>query len=175
MADPAARTDFEILPLASSHDRRSFSCGEPKLDEFLRNFASQNESKDLTRTYILVEKASPTVVVGFSSARYGQVAFDELPEAARKGLPRYPVPTFHIARFAVASAFQGAGLGELLLLHALRAAQDSAEKAGLFAVEVVAKTEAAKAFYGKYGFKPLLDDTMHLYLSMKVVRSLHLR
>ena len=41
--------------------------------------------------------------------------------------------------------------------------------------EVVAKTAAAAAFYAKYGFKSLTDDTLHLYLSMKVVRRLLLR
>ena len=29
-------------------------------------------------------------------------------------------------------------------------------------------------FYQKYGFEPLTDDPLHLYLSMKVVRKLNL-
>lgn len=41
-------------------------------------------------------------------------------------------------------------------------------------MEVDALTDAARAFYLKYGFVPLQDDPLHLYLSMQVVRKLGL-
>ena len=46
------------------------------------------------------------------------------------------------------------------------------ETLAVYAVEVVAKTEAARAFYEKYGFRSLADDRLHLYISMKTVRKL---
>ena len=43
---------------------------------------------------------------------------------------------------------------------------------GAFAVEVIAKNEAARRFYEKYGFQKLVDDELHLPLSMKTLKKL---
>jgi ribosomal protein S18 acetylase RimI-like enzyme len=40
---------------------------------------------------------------------------------------------------------------------------------GVHAVEVDALDEAAAAFYRKYGFTPLLDDPLHLYLPIATI------
>jgi N-acetylglutamate synthase-like GNAT family acetyltransferase len=45
---------------------------------------------------------------------------------------------------------------------------------GIYAVEVYALNESAKQFYLKYGFTPLEDDPLHLYLPMKKIRKLKL-
>jgi hypothetical protein len=42
------------------------------------------------------------------------------------------------------------------------------------AVEVHAIDDDARGFYLKYGFVPLRDDPIHLYLPMLVVRQLQL-
>jgi hypothetical protein len=41
-------------------------------------------------------------------------------------------------------------------------------------VEVDAKGDAAKAFYLKFGFVPLLDDQRHLFLPVQTIRKLNL-
>ena len=53
-----------------------------------------------------------------------------------------------------------------LLMHALKAALIIADSVGLFGVEVVAKSAAARAFYGRFGFKSLVDDELHLYMPL---------
>ena len=45
------------------------------------------------------------------------------------------------------------------------------DKLGAFAVDVWAPT-TRPAFYLKYGFIPLEDNPLHLYLPMKTVRAL---
>lgn len=42
------------------------------------------------------------------------------------------------------------------------------------AIEVDAIDDAARRFYTKFGFKSLLDDRNHLFLSIKAVRALEL-
>ena len=88
--------------------------------------------------------------------------------------PACRIIRFLLGRLAVDQAQQGMGLGRLLLLDALRRALRMSEGIGLFAVEVVALDEAARAFYEKYGFLSLQDDALHLYLSMKTVRRMNL-
>jgi GNAT superfamily N-acetyltransferase len=69
---------------------------------------------------------------------------------------------------------QGQGLGAFLLVDALRRSQFIAEQIGVRAVEVDAIDEAARRFYVKFGFTPLLDDPKHLFLAMHVIRKLNL-
>jgi ribosomal protein S18 acetylase RimI-like enzyme len=100
------------------------------------------------------------------------VAFGNVPEGVRKGLPRYPIPVGHLGRLAVAGEVQRQGLGAMLLVDALRRIQRISQDLAICGVEVNALDDGAKAFYLKYGFVELLDDHRHLYLPMSVVHAL---
>jgi ribosomal protein S18 acetylase RimI-like enzyme len=167
----AAEPVWEISRIEKQHDRANFDCGSAPLNDYIRRFARQNAENDIGRTYVAV-MAGEKRVVGYYTISAGSVSFQDLPEAERKALPKYPIPTVHIGRLAVDETAQGKGLGETLLMHALQTAARLADEIGIRAVEVVAKDESAKRFYERYGFKSLLDDTLHLYMSTKVIRSL---
>ncbi len=160
-----------IEPISARHDRRRFNCGFPDLDRFLREFARQNEKKGLTRTYVAVREGD-VEVQGFFTVRAGHVEFGDLPPEDRKGLPRHPIPVFHLARLAVARSAQSQRLGEKLLVRALTLAAEVSSDVGMHAVEVLAKDGRARAFYEKYGFHGLPDDRRHMYLPMSTLRSL---
>lgn len=166
-----AASEWSIERVSKIHDRDGFNCGNALLDEFLRQFARQNDAKGISRTYVVVRDGE-TAVKGFYTVRNGHVGFRNLPEAERRKLPRYPVPVVHIARLAVCTDAQGCGLGARLLVNALQLALAVSEKIGVYAVEVVAKDGHARRFYEKYGFRGLPEDDLHLYLSMKVLRQL---
>ena len=85
-----------------------------------------------------------------------------------------PVPVVLLGRLAIDHSKQGAGLGKILLMHALWRAQLVGAHAGVYAVEVHALHEQAARFYVKYGFTPLLDNPNHLYLSLKDIEALGL-
>jgi GNAT superfamily N-acetyltransferase len=158
-----------IERLKSGHERESFDCGEPTLNDYLRRFARQNDDKGLGRTFVAVEPGSAEIQ-GYYALSSGGVRFDLVPV----NLPRYPVPVAHLGRLAVDLKHQGKRIGETLLLDALARAERAAEQLGIHAVEVVAIDDSARAFYLKYGFTPLLDDPRHLYLPMKTIRKLKL-
>lgn len=160
---------YSIEPLKPSHDRADFDCGEPSLDDFLKRFARQNDEKGLSRTYVAVLPGEPKIY-GYYSLSSGAIRFDRVPEK----LPRYPVPVIHLGRLAVDGSAKGQGLGKILLLDALKRAASVSKQLGIYAVEVYALNDAARNFYLKYGFAPLLDDERHLYLTMKAVRKLGL-
>lgn len=163
---------FVVEPLSRAHDRTSFDCGEPALDEFLRRHARQNQERDVSRSYVAVRETGDARVLGFYTLASGSLAAERLPEEARRRLPRYPVPVVHLARLAVDRSARGLGLGEALLFDALRRAARAGEVVGIFAVEVVAKHERAREFYLKYGFLPLTDNHLNLYLPLATVREL---
>ncbi len=50
----------------------------------------------------------------------------------------------------------------------------NADDAGVYAVEVDALHESAAQFYARYGFVPLRDNPLHLYLPMRTTQQLGL-
>ena len=143
------------------------------MNRYLREQAGQNSKQNVSRTYVAALRTEPPTVGGYYTLTLRSVGFRELPKEKR--LPRYPIPLIHLGRLAVSLDFlQGQGLGRRLLLDALYRALRTSEESGGFAVEVYALHEQAAGFYGKYGFVPLDDDPLHLYLGMKAIRTLGL-
>jgi ribosomal protein S18 acetylase RimI-like enzyme len=157
--------------LAKAHERAAFSCGNDALDAFLKTLAGQYERKGVSRTFVAVVPGEKRVV-GYYAAAAGSFTFNSLPPADRKGLPKHPLPTVHLGRLAVDRSCQGRGLGETLLFHFLRKAREIAAGLGVFAVDVWATDDQARAFYLKYGFMPLTDSAFHLYLPLKGVEQM---
>lgn len=155
------------------HDRAAFDCGVAALNDWLATKVGQFEKRDLARTYVLVEDGE-TAIRGYYALSNHTVVYDALPEDQAKGLPHIDMPVVLIGRLAVDASLHGEGLGEFLLLDALRRAEYLATKIGVRAVEVDASNEAAKRFYKRYGFLALRDDPRHMFLPMRVIRKLKL-
>ena len=162
--------EWTIEPFRKDHDRSAFACGKASLDDFLRTRVSQYEKRRLGKTYVAVA-AGEKRVDGYYTLASSAVAFANLPLGASRKLPKHPVPVALLARLAVDQSAQGKGLGEHLLLDALQRALDVSAKLGIHAVEVDAIDDAAAAFYRKYGFVPLLDEPLHLYLPMATIEN----
>lgn len=160
----------DIAPLGRLHDRASFDSGEPALDEFFRRNARQNQDRGISRTYVATVQGEDRVV-GFYTLASGMVSAGVLPEVERRRLPRYPVPAVQLARLAVDRAAHGGGVGKSLLSDALRRSIRAAEVIGIYAIEVHAKHDTAAAFYHRFGFAPLKDDRLHLYLPIHTIRT----
>jgi GNAT superfamily N-acetyltransferase len=163
--------DWLIERLGSDHERADFLCGKPPLDTFLKNLVTQYEKRRLGRTFVACA-AGQRRVAGYYTLATGSFDLSCLPESVQKKLPRHPLPTLHLGRLAVDQSFRGRRLGETLLFHALRACLELSEKVGAYAVDVWAIDEDAAAFYRKYGFLPLLDDPLHLYLLMQTIQAM---
>jgi GNAT superfamily N-acetyltransferase len=160
--------EWRIEPLRASHERGEFSCGKAPLDDFLRLRASQYEKRRLGRTYVALFPGA-TRVAGYYTLAAGAVAVANLPSEAAKRLPKHPVPVILLGRLAVDQKARGQGLGKALLRDALRRSLDLSEQLGLFAVEVLATDADAREFYTKYGFVPLADNDLHLFLPIRTI------
>ena len=95
-----------------------------------------------------------------------QVGAQQLSDAERKKLPRYPVPCFRMGRIARTLESRGAGLGEVLLGCAVDRCLHARALVGAYALLVDAKDEKSKSFYEGYGFISLADTPMTLYLPL---------
>jgi GNAT superfamily N-acetyltransferase len=90
-------------------------------------------------------------ILGFATVAPGHVEIEGLPAAARKKLPRYPLPVLWLARLAVDQAARGQGLGAELLRFVLRLALRMANDYGSVGVVVDAKPDAVD-FCRRCGF-----------------------
>ena len=160
---------YIIEPLSREHERGGFDCGEPALNAYLARYARQNEAAGFSRTYVAAPKGERRVV-GYYTLSAGAIAFADVPEHLRKRFPRYPIPVAHLGRLATCQSVRGQGLGGILLVDALKRSLRVADDLAMVAMDVWAKTEQARAFYLKYGFVPLEDDPLHLYLPLATAR-----
>ncbi len=164
--------DWVVELLESHHGRSEFNCGVDSLNGFLKQQAGQNARKDFSKTFVVVSEASSSQVAGYYTLAMGSLEFSQLPND--KQLPQYPIPVAHLGRLAVDLRYRGRHIGEYLLYHALLRVKTLSEEIGVFAVEVKALDDSASRFYQKYGFVPLADDPLHLYITLKSIRKLGL-
>jgi GNAT superfamily N-acetyltransferase len=133
----------------SNDNRGAFRSGDADLDRFLQQFAGQNQFRHhLGVTYVAVDDQH---TLGFATVAAAHIEIDELPAAARRTLPRYPLPVLRLARLALDQSAQGQGLGLQLLRFVLQLALQMADDYGCVGGVVDAKPDAV-AFYTKYGF-----------------------
>jgi GNAT superfamily N-acetyltransferase len=152
-----------VVLLVSSHERTHFDCGVEPLNVYLKNYALQNQKKGIVRNYVTCRD---TRIVGYYSLAYGSVAQADAPPALTKGIGKYPIPVMILARLAVDVRENGQGLGKALLKDAILRTLQAAEIAGLKAIFVKAKDQAAEPFYTRHGFIPSPGDPLHFFFPL---------
>ena len=122
--------------------------------------------------FILVEPEQPNVILGCYTLCATGLTQGDVPAAARKHIPRYPlVSATLIGRLAVSQARQGERLGAMLLADAVRRAYRSADTVSSSMLVVDALHDRAAAFYEGNGFVRL-PDSLHLILPMHAIRQM---
>jgi ribosomal protein S18 acetylase RimI-like enzyme len=155
--------DFVIEPVGKHHDRTSFSCGQPDLDEWFRLRSSQDEKRNIARVFVAV--APELGVVGFYSLSSFTLSLENLPEDIAHKLPRYDaIPAALIGRLARDERVRGQSVGELLLTDAIRRILGAGRSIAVFAIVVDAKDERAAAFYEAFGFQKFPLRPRRLFL-----------
>ena len=148
------------------HDRAAFHCGVPALDDYVHKYAAQQSAKGISTVFVLVDDAAPSKILGFYTLSAAQLGVQQLGDAQRKKLPRYPVPCFRMGRLARDLECRGAGLGEILIGCAVDRCLHARSLVGAYALLVDAKDAKAKSFYERYGFLACADAPMTLYLPL---------
>lgn len=151
----------QIQALSSIHNCKDFDCGTPPLNEWLATMASQQQKKNIARTFVLVDIAAPETILGFYTLAVSEVGQDTFSNP--KKLPKR-VPVVRLGRFATQKDLQGQGLGEQLLFNALERVAEISLNAGIAAIVVDAKDTKAATYYQRYDFVPSPDNPLQLFL-----------
>jgi len=148
------------------HDRAGFDCGVAALNTYLHRQAAQDVEKRAAVVYVAV--IEPPAIAGYYTLSQFSIDLTHLPATEAKKLARYPfVSVTLLGRLAISFALQGHGLGEDLLLDALRRSLAQSAHIASAGVVVDAKDEQAAAFYRSYGFSSVLGEERRLILHMK--------
>jgi len=158
-------------PISKRPDREAFDCGEPALNEFLQRHARRNHDLGGAKTFLAIDDADDRTILGFYSLSPASVEYARTPEIVRRGLARYDVPVFRLARLAVDHRAQGQGLGGQLLLAAGRRCLLAAAEVGGVALLIDAKNEKVAGWYAGYGAIPLADTPLSLLLPLATIHA----
>jgi GNAT superfamily N-acetyltransferase len=162
-------TDLRIEKLARHHAVEPFDCGSEPLNRFLIRYALQNQQANAAQTYVAL---SGNQTIGFHSLAVGEVSHSDAPPRLVKGLARHPAPIMILARLAVHKDWHGKGIGAGLMKDAILRTMQAADIAGIRALIVHAKDDAARAFYTHFDFADGFSDPMHLYVLVKELRGI---
>ena len=164
---------FRFEPLGAKHDRAAFSCGQERLDTYLKQQAGQDVRKRVAAVYVLTPDGK--TVAGYYTLSQYAVDSGELPEELTRKLrlPKYDkLPATLLGRLARDHQFRGYGLGEILLMGALKRALEHSRNIASVAVVVDAIDDKAAEFYRSYGFIALPDHQQRLFIPMRTVDEL---
>ncbi|EAQ35130.1 hypothetical protein NB311A_16594 [Nitrobacter sp. Nb-311A] len=161
---------FAIEALTKAHQRKTFSCGNERIDRYFRETVTQ----DITRRYatcFVARDLETDRIAGFYTLSSSNVPLTAVPEPLASRLPRYPtVPAVLIGWLGRDQSYAGLGLGEALLFDAIRTVAEAPIGAhAIFADAIDAK---AAAFYAAFGFAPLTDRPNTLYLPVATAQRL---
>jgi GNAT superfamily N-acetyltransferase len=158
--------------LTRSHNRAGFDCGLQELNVFIHNLAHQNLKKGLSRTFVLTSDNIPEEILSFYTLSVFEVYAQKLPQKFSK---RYKgnLPAVKIARLAIAKALQYQGFGKHMIIDAVRRAVAISKHVGIIGLFVDAKNEDVKKYYLKFGFIPLPDHGLELFLPLKTLQQMH--
>jgi len=165
------QTKPHIVELGKVHARDDFFCGESALDNYLREQASQDQRRRVSRVFV-AEGESRKQIIGFYTLSAASVEARNFPSPLSTKLPKYPIPVALIGRLAVEHRYQGIGLGGYLLADALERVLLASRSIAVFSVIVAAKDERAKAFYRKFGFEGFAQMDKRLFLPLAMIEKM---
>ncbi len=159
----------KVEPLGSAHDRAGFDCGEPALNDYLQKVARQHAAKGVARTFVLAGESDPKRIIGFFTLTMCEVEAPLLPAEIAKKFPRGRLPGAKLARLAVRVDEQGKGYGGVVLVEAIRRVAEAGRNVGCVGLFVEVKSDRARTFYETFGFLPLRDRKLELFLPFPTV------
>ena len=159
---------YATMPLASSHDKAGFSCGNQLLDDYIQKQVRQDIKGKVAVCFVLSDDNK--IIKGYYTLSNSSIPRSSVPDALLKNLPKYKdLPVTLLGRLAIDKRFTSQGLGSLLLIDALKRCYDtSVNSIASMAVIVDPIDQRAVDFYLKFGFISL-PDSKRMFLPMVTI------
>jgi predicted GNAT family N-acyltransferase len=162
--------NFKTVLLDKKHRKSSFTCEHDSLTEYIKEHAGQDMKRKLALCFVKVD--SDNQVEGYYTLSNASIHRDLIPEDLRKRLGYRDIPVTLLGRLARDQTIKGQGLGELLLMDAMKRSLDASQgQSASFAIVTDPIDEQAEKFYRKYGFQKL-EGSQRMFLMMKTMEGL---
>ncbi len=149
---------MRIERLNKGHALGGFDCGVKALNDWLVRHAYENDRRDISRTFLLIDDSEE--VIGYYSLSMGGVGATNLPTKLGRSLPKYEIGMVLLGRLAIATESQGRKLGRDLLVDAIFHTAAAGEHAAARFIAVDPIDELARTFCAKFGFKDISGDDL---------------
>lgn len=159
-----------IEAISSSHDRKNFSCGTPALNNYIRQQARQDIKRRISRVFVARSHSHPRAILGYYTLSSLSIDLAALLDEISRKLPRHPIPTALLGRLAVDESATGTGIGKMLLMDAITRTLTVSSEIAIYAMVVDAIDADAQRFYQQYGFLPLGQDSLRMFLPLKSIQ-----
>jgi len=158
---------FDLELLSDDHDRKGFLCGSESLERYLRETAKGHLAKGVSITRVMVERTArkPKPILGYFTLTSTLAKAANWPGTS-KSLPSMPVPIVLLGRLAVAEDWQRRGIASHLLAAAREIAAGSMRGSGGVGLAVDPADEELVAFYAKYGFIRVEEQSLRMFLPL---------
>ena len=155
-----------IEKLSKHHKRENFDCGNQFLNDFLKKYAYQNQTRYFVGvTYVAHFNNQVIGYITLSASSIKKVLLD-------KKKPYEDLPILRIGRLAIDKKYQRKGIGKQLLKFGIQKAIEMKNNYGCIGIVVDAK-EKALNFYKQFGFVKInaLEShyTISMFLSLKKI------
>ena len=176
--DAVADLKVSIEPFdPAKHDRAAFSCGNARIDNFIKRTAKKHQQGDFTRVWVAVSPKRSRVLGYYAINSHAIVAAD-LPSELTKNAPNHGyVPAAYLSIIGVDTAAQGRGLGSVLLANACKRIATVSEHLGVAVIVLDVlddgDTEAMKKrqrFYANHGFTSFPSRPRRMFIPVKAIR-----
>jgi ribosomal protein S18 acetylase RimI-like enzyme len=145
------------------HQRKAFSSGDRRVDEWLARRALPAMRKNTSTTRVLADEHGS--IAGFYTLANTALDVSQVPVDLFDGeVPRHPPPTLTLAWLGVDARSRGRGIGTRLFARALADALRAFQTVRFVAVVVDALTEGNVTFYESHGFRRVPGTTNKLFL-----------
>lgn len=145
----------EITKLMDHHEVVGFDCGDAPLNRYLAAHALTNQKKLMIgATYVALDLQFSPSVLGYFTVAMANLAKENLPPKAVRGLPPYALPMVLLARLAVDKRTARKGLGGMLLAEAIRLSLHLSGAIGCRYILTEAYREKV-GWYARFGFQAL--------------------
>jgi predicted GNAT family N-acyltransferase len=165
--------NVEIVAFDSKkHRREDFNCEVENLDNYIKKIASQDLKRKAATVFVSIDSSTPNVTAYYTLSSFS-LELTEIEPILAKKLPRYPLlPATMLGRLAVDRRYKGKGLGQLMLVDALKKSYQASKQIASVALIVEAINEQAVSFYQKFGFISFQSSRDRLYLPMKTIEKI---
>ena len=174
MIDLTLLARIRIEPLdRNTHDRAAFSCGEPRIDNYISKSAANHQADHITRVRVGCLDTTYDVIA-FYALNAHSIDVTTLPQNLQKKLPRFPsVPAVYLSMLGVHSELQGKGLGKFMMADAFKQAALASETIGACFLVLDALNDDAARMYASLKFVPLPSNPQRMILNMSQIVAAH--